>query len=40
VGQGNAPFGHHLDQVTGTQLEGQVPSHAAHDDFLVKVTAP
>jgi hypothetical protein len=37
VGQGNAPFGHHPDQVTGAQLEGQVPPHAEHDDLPVKV---
>ena len=37
MGQGNAPFGHHLDQGTGAELEGQVPPHAEHDDLLVKV---
>ena len=37
--KGNAPLGHHLDQVTGAELEGEIPSYAEHDDFLVKVPA-
>ncbi len=36
VGYGDAAFGHHLDQVTGTELERQVPPHAQDDNFLVK----
>ena len=28
---------HHLNQVSGAELEGEIPSHAEHDDFLVKV---
>jgi hypothetical protein len=36
VGYGDAAFGHHLDQVTGTELERQVPPHAQEDNFLVK----
>jgi hypothetical protein len=35
----HAPLGHHLDQVTGAELEGEIPSYAKHDDFLVKVPA-
>ena len=31
------PFGHHLDQVTGAEFEGEIPSYAEHDDFLVKL---
>ena len=26
-----------MDQVTGAELEGEIPSYAEHDDFLVKV---
>jgi hypothetical protein len=39
VDQGDAPFGHHLDQITGTQLEAQVPPHAQDDDLLVEMPA-
>src|SRR5277367_3460951 len=39
MGQSNAPLGHHLDQVTGAELEGEIPSYTEHDDFLVKVPA-
>src|SRR6476646_5807811 len=35
----DAPLGHHLDKVTGAELEGEIPSYAEHDDFLVKVPA-
>jgi hypothetical protein len=24
-----------LDQVTGAELEGEIPSYAEHDDFIV-----
>jgi hypothetical protein len=37
VGQGDAPFRHHLDQVTGTQFEAHVPSHAQDDDLVIEV---
>jgi hypothetical protein len=37
VGYGDAAFGHHLDQVTGTELKRQVPPNAQDDDLLVKV---
>src|ERR1700730_8162212 len=33
----DAALGNHLDQVTGTKLESQVPSHTQNDDLLVKV---
>jgi len=33
------PRGHHLDQITGTEFEGEIPSYAENDDFLVKVPA-
>jgi hypothetical protein len=36
VGYGDAAFGHHLDQVTGTELERQVPPHAQDDNFWSK----
>jgi hypothetical protein len=32
-------LGHHLDQVTGAELEGEIPSYAEHDDLPVKVPA-
>src|SRR5712672_1004030 len=28
-----------MDKVTGAELEGEIPSYAEHDDFLVKVPA-
>src|ERR1700738_5480663 len=37
MSQQDAALGHHLDQVTGTKLESQVPSHTQNDDLLVKV---
>ena len=30
-------YQNHLDQVTGTELESEIPSHAQNDDLLVKV---
>src|SRR6202008_4203903 len=39
MSQWDAALGHHLDQVTGAQLKRQVPPHAQHDDFVVKMTA-
>jgi hypothetical protein len=33
----NATLGHHLDQVTGAALKGQIPPDAQDDDFLVKM---
>src|SRR6476646_6267558 len=35
----DAPLGHHLDKVTGAELEGEIPSYAEHYDFPVKVPA-
>ena len=37
MSQQDAALGHHLDQVTGTELESEVPSHTQNDDLLVKV---
>src|ERR1700751_5310531 len=39
MSQQDAPLGHHLDQVTGAELEGEIPSYAEHDDLPVKVPA-
>src|ERR1700719_3132001 len=39
MSQQDAPLGHQLDQVTGAELEGEIPSYAEHDDLPVKVTA-
>src|SRR5260221_4984215 len=39
VGQHDSAFGHHLNQITRAQLEGQIPSHAQDNDFIVKMTA-
>ena len=35
----DAPLGHHLDQVTGAEFEGEIQSYAEHDDFPVKAPA-
>jgi hypothetical protein len=37
VGQRQAAFSHHLDQVAQAELEAQVPSHAQNDDLAIKV---
>jgi hypothetical protein len=37
MSQQDAALGHHLDQVTGTELESEVPSHTQNDDLLVEV---
>jgi hypothetical protein len=37
MSQQDAPLGHHLDQVTGAEPEGEIPSYAEDDDFPVKV---
>ena len=37
MSQQDAALGHHLDQVTGTELQSEVPSHTQNDDLLVKV---
>jgi len=36
----NATLGHHLDEVTGAELERQVPPDAQDDDFLVEMSTP
>src|ERR1700745_4274891 len=37
MGQRDATFRHHLDQVTEAQFKCDVPSHTQNDDFCVKV---
>jgi hypothetical protein len=37
MSQQDAALGHHLDEVTGTELKRQVPPHAQHDYLLVKM---
>src|SRR6478752_9603610 len=37
MGQGDATFRHHLDEVTEAQFKCDVPSHTQNDDLLVKV---
>src|SRR4029077_17206418 len=37
MSQQDAALGHHLDQVAGTELESEVPSHTQNDDLLVEV---
>ena len=39
MSQQDAALRHHLDQVTGTELENEVPSHTQNDDLLVEVPA-
>src|SRR6266436_8601365 len=40
MSQGDAALGHHLDQVTGAELECQVPPHAQDNNFLVEMPTP
>jgi hypothetical protein len=37
MGQSDATFRHHLDEIAGAELERQLPPDAQDDDFLVKV---
>jgi hypothetical protein len=37
VGQRDAALGHHLDQITGAELESEVPPHAQDDDLVIEV---
>jgi hypothetical protein len=37
MSQQDTAVGHHLDQVTGTELEREIPPHTQHDDFLIKM---
>jgi hypothetical protein len=37
MSQQDTALGHHLDQVTGTEVESEVPSHTQNDDLLVRV---
>jgi hypothetical protein len=39
VSQDNSAFGHHPDQVSGTQLETEVPADAKHNDFLIEMSS-
>src|SRR5262249_13681722 len=38
VSQKNSPFRHHPDQVSGTQLEAQVPADTKHNNFLIEMS--
>ncbi len=37
--QSSSALGHHLDQVSETQLEPQIPPHAEDDDLPVEMAA-
>jgi hypothetical protein len=37
MSQGDAAFGHHLDEVTRAELECQMPPDAQDNNFLVKM---
>ena len=37
MGQSDATFRHHLDEIAGAELKRQIPPDAQDDDFLVKV---
>ena len=37
MGQSDATFRHHLDEIAEAQFKRQIPSHAQNDDLLVKV---
>ena len=37
MGQHNATFGHHLDQITAAELAPEIPPHAQHDDLVIEV---
>jgi hypothetical protein len=37
IGQSDATFRHHLDEIAGAELKRQIPPDAQDDDFLVKV---
>jgi hypothetical protein len=37
MGQSDATFRHHLDEIAGAELKRQIPPDAEDDDFLVKV---
>jgi hypothetical protein len=35
MSQQDAALGHHLDQVTGTELESEIPSHTQNDEQIL-----
>src|SRR5215510_13785135 len=35
----NSAFGHHPDQVSGTQLETQIPPDTKHNNFLIEMSS-
>jgi hypothetical protein len=37
MGQHNATFGHHLDQITAAELEPEIPPHAQRDELVIEV---
>ena|SRR5712691_3260472 len=39
MSQDNSAFGHHLDQISGTQLETQVPPDTKDNNFLIEVSS-
>jgi len=39
MSQDNSAFGHHLDQISGTQLETQVPPDTKDNNFLIEMSS-
>src|SRR5262249_22494468 len=39
MSQDHTPFGHHPDQVSGTQLETQIPPDTKHNNFLIEMSS-
>src|SRR5262249_25317082 len=39
MSQDHAAFGHHPDQVSGTQLETQIPPDTKHNNFLIEMSS-
>jgi hypothetical protein len=39
MGQRQAAFGHHLDQIAEVQPEAQVPPHAQDNDLAIEMAA-
>src|SRR5262249_58822245 len=39
MSQDHAAFGHHPDQVSGTQLETQIPPDTEHNNFLIEMSS-
>ena len=38
MGEGQAAFSHHLDEIAQTALVAQIPTHTKDDDFAVEMT--